>query len=95
MSLLKPQLAAGVVPYMVPLRIADLRRLFAILEDRAIPMQRFGQFLFPGLDEAFCPVSSDLSHHGLQLPCHQSLQEEEIQWMVEQLWDICRGGGRT
>ena len=94
-SLLKPQLAAGVVPYMVPLRIANLRRLFAILEDRAIPMQRFGQFLFPGLDEAFCPVSSDLSHHGLQLPCHQNLREEEIQWMVEQLGDICRGGGKT
>ena len=89
-TLLKPQLDAGVVPYMIPLRIPALRRLFAEMEDRALPMQRFGQFLSPDLDPALCPVSSDLSHHGLQLPCHQSLQPEEIHWMVEQLRDICR-----
>src|SRR3546814_2290961 len=70
-TLLKPRLEPGVVPYMLPLRIPALRRIFACLEDRAFPMQRFGQFLFPGLDPALCPVSSDLSHHGLQLPCHQ------------------------
>lgn len=92
-TLLKPKLEADVVPYMVPLRIPALRRLFADLEDRAVPMQRFGQFLSPDLDEALCPVSSDLSHHGLQLPCHQSLQPEEIQWMVGQLRDICQTAG--
>jgi perosamine synthetase len=88
--LLKPQLAAGVVPYMIPLRIPALRQRFASFEDSALPMQRFGQFLSPDLDPAFCPVSSDLSHHGLQLPCHQNLQEEEILWIVERLADLCR-----
>lgn len=92
-TLLKPALDAGVVPYMVPLRIPALRRVFAELEDRAVPMQRFGQFLSPDLDEALCPVSSDLSHHGLQLPCHQSLLPEEIDWMVERLGEICRTDG--
>ncbi len=90
--LLKPRLEPGVVPYMVPLRIPALRRIFANLEDRAVPMQRFGQFLSVDLDEQLCPVSSDLSHHGLQLPCHQNLQDDEIHWMVEQLCDICRPG---
>ena len=89
-TLLKPRLEAGIVPYMVPLRIPALRHIFAELEDRAIPMQRFGQFLSPDLDDALCPVSSDLSHHGLQLPCHQSLLREEIAWMVEQLRDVCQ-----
>ena len=92
-TLLKPRLEPGVVPYMLPLRIPALRRIFARLEDRAFPMQRFGQFLFPGLDPALCPVSSDLSHHGLQLPCHQSLRSDEIEWMVERLADICRTSG--
>lgn len=92
-TLLKPKLDPGVVPYMVPLRIPTLRRLFAEIEDRAVPMQRFGQFLSPDLDESLCPVSSDLSHHGLQLPCHQSLLPEEIDWMIERLGEICRNGG--
>ena len=92
-TLLKPRLEPGVVPYMLPLRIPALRRVFARLEDRAFPMQRFGQFLFPGLDPALCPVSSDLSHHGLQLPCHQSLRSDEMEWMVEQFADICRTAG--
>jgi dTDP-4-amino-4,6-dideoxygalactose transaminase len=92
-TLLKPRLEPGVVPYMLPLRIPALRRMFARLEDRAFPMQRFGQFLFPRLDPALCPVSSDLSHHGLQLPCHQSLRSDEIEWMVERLADICRTAG--
>lgn len=88
-TLLKPELEPGVVPYMVPLRIPALRQIFASLEDGAVPMQRFGQFLATDLDPAFCPVSSDLSHHGLQLPCHQNLQEEEILWIVERLSEIC------
>ena len=92
-ELLKPALGPGTVPYMVPLRLPGLRRIFATLEDRAVPMQRFGQFLDPGLDETLCPVSSDLSHHGLQLPCHQSLWDDEIDWMVEQLNEICRAAG--
>jgi hypothetical protein len=92
-TLLKPRLEPGVVPYMLPLRIPALRRLFARLEDQAFPMQRFGQFLAPGLDEALCLVSSDLSHHGLQLPCHQSLRGDEMEWMAERLADICRPAG--
>jgi dTDP-4-amino-4,6-dideoxygalactose transaminase len=88
-QVLKPGLAPGVVPYMVPLRIPALPRIFSRLEDRAVPMQRFGQFLAPELNPALCQVSSDLSHHGLQLPCHQSLKDNEIEWMVEQLTEIC------
>ncbi|GAB4227435.1 MAG: hypothetical protein Tsb0032_33960 [Kiloniellaceae bacterium] len=93
-TLLKPDLAPGVVPYMVPLRLPGLRRVFADLEERALPMQRFGQFLDPALDESLCPVSSDLSHHGLQLPCHQSLRDDEIDWMVGQLAEACAAAGR-
>ena len=89
-SLMKPTLEAGVVPYMVPLRIPALRGLFAALEDRAVPMQRFGQFLSTELDEEFCPVSTDLSFHGLQIPCHQSLRPEEIDWMTGQLREVCQ-----
>ena len=93
LTLLKPRLEPGVVPYMLPLRIPVLRRLFARLEDRAFPIQQFGQFLFPGLNPALCTVSTDLSHHGLQLPCHQSLRRDEMEWMVDQFAEVCRSAG--
>ncbi len=85
LALLKPALGPETVPYMVPLRIDNLRRLFARMEDGAIPMQRFGQFLFDGVDETVCPVSADLSHHGVQIPCHQDLRPAEIDWMIAAL----------
>lgn len=89
-TLLKPRLEEGTVPYMVPLHIPRLRHLFARLEDRAVPMQRFGQFLAPQIEDSICPVSVDLSNCGLQLPCHQSLRPEEIDWLVDQVRSICK-----
>ncbi len=77
------KLPAGCVPYMFPLWVDDLPRIFSQLEDLAVPVQRFGQFLTPGVDETVCPVSVDFSNHGIQLPCHQELREEELNWMME------------
>ena len=60
---LRPSLAAGEVPFMFPLWVDDLVRVFPKLEDQAIPMQRFGQFLEPEVDEAACPASVAFSRH--------------------------------
>lgn len=68
----------GVAPHMFPLWIDDLDSVFPLLEDLAVPMQRFGQFLWSGVDETTCRVSSEMSHHLIQLPCHQELSRDEI-----------------
>ena len=73
----------GVVPYMFPLWVDNLPSVFAELEDRAIPMQRFGQFLWQGVDEAVCQESNALSQHLIQLPCHQELRDNEVDWIVD------------
>ena len=71
-------LPTNVVPHMFPLWIDDLDKIFPLLEDLAVPMQRFGQFLWPGIDKNVCRVSSDMSHHVIQLPCHQELSPQEL-----------------
>jgi hypothetical protein len=71
-----------VVPFMFPVYIDELPRVFPKLEDAALPMQRFGQFLWPGVDQSVCPISAKLSHFLMQLPCHQDLDSTDIQ-------DIC------
>ena len=66
------------VPYLFPLWVDQLDEIFPLLEDQAVPMQRFGQFLWPGVDEDLCPVSAALARHVVQFPCHQDLRTDEI-----------------
>lgn len=77
-----PTLAEGVVPYMFPLWIDDLDTVFPLLEDKAVPMQRFGQFLWTGVDSSVCAHSAALSKHLVQFPCHQELTEAELDRIV-------------
>jgi hypothetical protein len=82
---LEPELPDDVVPYMFPLWVDELDEVFSRLEDDAVPMQRFGQFLAPGIDESVCEVSARLSHHALQLPCHQDLSEDELASIIDRV----------
>ena len=76
-------LPAGMVPYMFPLWVDDLSTVFARLEDLAVPVQRFGQFLSPSVDKNVCQSSVDFSNHLIQLPCHQELRRTELDWILE------------
>ena len=83
-----PKLPDGVVPYMFPLWIGHLSEVFATLEDHAVAMQRFGQFLWPAMDEMTCAVSREFSRCLIQLPCHQSLTEDDIAMLAERVRSI-------
>lgn len=78
-------LPPGVVPFMFPLWIDRLPEVFPGLEDRAVPMQRFGQFLWPDVSDGVCINSTQLSRHLIQLPCHQDLNDAEIDWVTDQV----------
>ncbi len=80
-----PNLIDGVVPYMFPLWIDHLADIFPELEDRAVPMQRFGQFLWQEMDADVCKVTKEHSRHSLQLSCHQELGDEEITAIVDRV----------
>jgi perosamine synthetase len=80
-----PHLPDGVIPYMFPLWIDQLAEIFPGLEDRAVPMQRFGQFLWPEMDQDVCTVTREHSRHSIQLACHQELEEDEITAIVDRV----------
>ncbi len=73
-----PRLESGIVPFMVPFWVDRLEALFPFMEDAAIPMQRYSQFLRKDIDESVCATTVDLSRHLVQLSCHQDLTEAEI-----------------
>jgi perosamine synthetase len=83
-----PRLPDGVVPYMFPLWIDHLAEIFPSLEDRAVPMQRFGQFLWPDMDERTCVVTRQHSEHSVQLSCHQELEDEEITAIIDRVRSV-------
>lgn len=82
------ELPDSVVPFMFPLYVDDLETVFPQLEDLAIPMQRFGQFLWPDLDERRCQVSMNYAQKLLQFPCHQELTDAEVRFIADSVLEV-------
>ena len=77
-----------VVPYVFPLLVDLPETVFPLLRQRGVPMYRFGEFLWDGVDAKTCPVSVDLSRRVLQFPCHQEFEVEEIDWMIKNIRQV-------
>jgi perosamine synthetase len=77
-----PVLPDKVVPYAFPLFIDEPERLFAPLKRAGVPIIRFGEVLWPGMDASICPISVEFSRKIFQFPCHQELDEAELEWMI-------------
>lgn len=80
-----PTLPKGVVPYVFPLVVGEPERVFPLLKAEGVPVIRFGEFLWEGVDESVCPVSADLSRRVFQFPCHQELTTQELNWMITKI----------
>jgi dTDP-4-amino-4,6-dideoxygalactose transaminase len=71
----------GVCPWLFPLLVDDADAAFARIRQLGLPVVRFAETLWPGVDAARCPDSVRLSRHVLAFPCHQELSEQEFDWM--------------
>ena len=75
----------GVVPQAFPLLFEAPERAFALLKQSGVPIIRFGEYLWEGMDASTCPVSADFSRRVFQLPCHQDLEDAELEWMITEV----------
>ncbi len=87
-SLVFEDLPAGVVPYVFPLLVDDPERVFPLLKRRGVPIIRFGEYLWSGVDETTCAVAADYSRRLFQFPCHQELQERELGWILDEVRSV-------
>ncbi|MBB5018312.1 hypothetical protein HNQ59_001600 [Chitinivorax tropicus] len=78
-----PALPDGVVPYMFPLLLDEPKRYFPALKQARLPIWRWDE-----LAESSCEVSQRYGIGLLQLPCHQSIRHDELDWMATQLSQI-------
>lgn len=75
-------LPEDVAPWAYPLYVQNADACNFKLRMQGLPLWRFGEFLDRAVDEERCPVSVDYSRHIVQFPCHQSLTDRDIDWMV-------------
>lgn len=80
-------LPANVFPWVFPLLTDDPQPVFRTLKEAGVPVIRFGEFLWTGVDATVCANSVDLSRRVLQFPCHQELHEKELDWMIDKIKD--------
>ncbi|WP_317201012.1 DegT/DnrJ/EryC1/StrS family aminotransferase [Janthinobacterium sp.] len=82
----------GVVPYVFALRVAAAAAPAAAAElnRRGVPVIRFGERLWPGVDAATCAVAAELSHCLLQFPIHQELTPSELARMSAEIGRVFR-----
>ncbi len=79
-TVLFPALPAGVVPYMFPLLVDQPERVFPRLKMGAVPIFRWER-----VHSDSCPVSVDFATRLFQLPCHQEMSDEDIEWLTAQV----------
>jgi perosamine synthetase len=79
---LHPALPEGTYPWVFPLLTDFPEPIFKTLKMAGVPVVRFGEYLWPGVDASVCANSVDLSRRVLQFPCHQELRESELDWMI-------------
>jgi dTDP-4-amino-4,6-dideoxygalactose transaminase len=82
---LYPRLPDGVCPWLFPLWVDDPEPLFARLKEQGVPLVRFAETLWPGVDAQVCAHSAALSRHVLSFPVHQELRDDEFAWMSAEL----------
>jgi len=78
----------GVCPWLFPLLVDDADAVFERVRRRGVPVVRFAETLWPGMDAGRCPHSARLSRQVLAFPCHQELSEAEFDWMRTHLIEV-------
>lgn len=71
-----------VCPWVFPVVFDEPEAVFSRLKFAGVPIVRFGEFLWDGVDRTVCSISVDLSRRVLQFPCHQSLTTAELDWLI-------------
>lgn len=77
------ELPEGCVPYVFPIVSRFANELARTLRKNGIEILRFGEYLWDGVDEKVCKLSSELSKYCIQLPIHQSMRERDVKMVSE------------
>lgn len=72
-----PELPENCFPYMFPLHIEHPDLHFYWLKHLGVPIWRWDEMAVSD-----CAIAQDCRFHLLHLPCHQSLTDRQLDWMI-------------
>lgn len=84
---LHPGLPEDCTPYMFPLYINQPEPHFYWLKQLGLPLYRWDSIAVSD-----CPTAGDYRLHLLQLPCHPSLSDSDMDWMIAAVRKVGAGG---
>ena len=87
---LYPTLPPQACPWLFPLVVDEAEAVFERLHRLGVPMTRFADALWPGVDASVCANSAMLSRQVLAFPCHQELEQDELAWMTASIREALR-----
>jgi perosamine synthetase len=87
---LHASLADGVSPLFVPVRVRDKAEAVSRLRHLGVQAIDFWNSSHPACDLSRFPETARLRREILELPCHQSLDEEDLDRMARAAWMVLR-----
>lgn len=78
------RLPPGVVPYVFPLLVERPERVFRRLKTDAVPLFRWER-LWSDDAVRVDPLSARYATEIFQLPCHQELTDDDLEWIIERV----------
>lgn len=84
---LYPTLPDGAAPYVFPLWVAQPEARYPALKTAGVPVFRWDR-LWPGTTSHAADHGLKWSKHVFQLPCHQGLSDEDLEWLVARLYAL-------
>lgn len=82
-----PKLPENCIPYMFPLYLEMPDPHFYYLMRLGVPVWRWDS-----IAASSCSTANDYRLHLLHLPCHQSLSDDELDWMIAAIRKVGAGG---
>ncbi len=76
---LRLKLPKCVVPYMFPFLVDRPNPVYRLLKKEGVPIWRWDH------SDKSCSVSADYATRLLQIPCHQELTEQELDWIIHRI----------
>ena len=83
---LLPALPEGCIPYMFPLLIERPEPHFQRLKQLGFPVYRWDSIVASN-----CHTANNYRLRLLHLPCHQSLDDHELDWMISAITKLGAG----
>lgn len=75
------------IPYMLPLYIDRPHSQFDQMKRAGVPIWRWDSIAASG-----CDTANEYRLHLMHLPCHQSLSETQMSWLIAAVAKVSRGG---